>query len=205
MKLDMHTHLYRPEEDCMQVLNLRLRPEELKQMAGCSSTSEALECLHTDQGEAVPKEAPNLLLSAGIHPWDADCFPIPPDNLTKVLELVFSHPRIKYIGEIGLDKHSAADWQRQMEVFRLQLSLAKRLKKPVIIHCVKAMEQVLAAKTEFPGIPQWIIHGFRGNAVQARQWTDHGFWLSFGKNANMQALEACLGNACFETDDDLSK
>ena len=80
--------------------------------------------------------------------------------------------------------------------------LAADLRKPLILHVVKAMDEVLALHRRFSSqIPTWIIHGFRGNAQQAQQYLRHGFHLSFGPHHHPAALQATPPHRrFFETD-----
>ncbi len=182
MTTDIHTHHYRPQDDCLQVLNIRLRPDS--------------------DIRDFPPPADNLLLSAGIHPWDTGLF-TDKKAAEKILCKILSNERIAYIGEAGLDKLKGDTLQHQMELFRLQLSIADRLHKPVIIHCVKAMQEILAQKDDYKEIPEWIIHGFRGKATQARQWLEHGFSLSFGLHHDPKAYSLCPGDRRYTETDDL--
>ncbi len=139
---------------------------------------------------------PLLSLSTGIHPWKANVLPA-----TEKLEAVFAHPAISLIGEIGLDKICTVPYELQLRVFKLQLEMAGALKKPVLIHQVGGMDEMLACKKDHPEIPAWIIHGFRGKKTQALQWLQHGFCLSFGPQFNEAALQACPPECLFfETD-----
>ncbi|MBO5768735.1 MAG: TatD family hydrolase, partial [Bacteroidales bacterium] len=115
---------------------------------------------------------------------------------------LLQHPRVVLMGEIGLDKLCDAPFDKQRQLFEQQLSLAAEMKKPVILHVVKAMDEVLALHRRFSSqIPAWIIHGFRGNAQQAQQYLRHGFHLSFGPRYNPDAFQATPpARRLFETD-----
>ena len=76
----------------------------------------------------------------------------------------------------------------QKNVFLRQAVLAEKLKKPLIIHCVKAWGELIAIrKIVKPHIP-WIIHGFRGNGELAQQLILQGFYLSFGEHFQISSL-----------------
>ena len=185
MTIDIHTHHYRPDSPQVQVLNLRLPPD----------FSAAL----------MPPPADNLRLSAGIHPWDAALFSPSPQLRGRLMTLCRDE-RIVYVGEIGLDKSCRASLPAQMELFRLQLSVADELKKPVILHCVRAMQEIIALKADYPSVPEWIVHGFRGHALQARQWLSKGFHLSFGVRYDPEAFAVCPPACRYrETDEESMK
>ncbi len=114
--------------------------------------------------------------STGLHPWylqDAD-------ESVKQLKEIAALPQVIAIGECGLDKVCATDWKLQLSIFSKQIALAADLHKPLIIHCVRAWEEVLAMlQQNKPRVPV-IFHGFnKGN--MATRLTDLGYYLSFGK------------------------
>ena len=90
----------------------------------------------------------------------------------------------------------------QREIFRASASLAENAGIFLIVHCVKAWDELIASKKELkPRVP-WIIHGFRGNATLAGQLIRQGFYLSFGEYFNPGAVrEAWPGRLFAETDD----
>lgn len=118
------------------------------------------------------------LFSAGIHPWDT-IYPLPDPAIPASL---ISSPGLIAIGECGLDRLRGADLAVQTHVFRQHALLAETHSKPLIIHCVRAWQEILELKSEMrPQVP-WIIHGFRGKPELAAQLTGHGFYLSFGEH-----------------------
>lgn len=120
--------------------------------------------------------------AAGIHPWFAD------REALALLRVYAEHPQVVAIGETGLDRLSSVSWTLQEELFTRQIQLAGEVRKPLIIHCVKAWQELMAIrKIAAPDIP-WIIHGFRGNAFLATQLLHAGFYLSFGFRFQSEAL-----------------
>ncbi|MBT6360285.1 MAG: TatD family hydrolase, partial [Candidatus Thioglobus sp.] len=83
------------------------------------------------------------------------------------------------IGECGLDYLKDIDKKIQLYFFNFQLSLAEKYKLPVIIHSVKATEDVIFLLKMHPKI-SGEIHGFSGSEDQAKQLTSMGFYLGFG-------------------------
>lgn len=139
--------------------------------------------------------------SAGIHPWDA--------HLTPPFDLIASaanDPRLWAIGECGLDKNATADMKRQMALFEPQIELALTHDKHLIIHCVKAWDELIRLYQKHHKKNEkcmWIIHGFRGNSQLATQLLKLGFKLSINykrKNELLQKLPAV--DYFFETDED---
>lgn len=141
--------------------------------------------------------------SIGVHPWHADEANIEViDRLVYNLQNDVNH-HIKAIGECGLDKLCTVPLQIQIDVFRQQVLISERFQLPVIIHCVKAMDELLALKKELQPTQPWIWHGFRGKPQQLQQLINNGFYISFGFKYNRESLIACpLERMFLETDDD---
>ena len=137
--------------------------------------------------------------SVGIHPWYIDKKLMPDVRRLATLPIVVA------IGETGLDKNTAKnqdDFSLQKEIFAEHILLSEEVKKPLIIHCVKAWDELLSIrKTTKPSMP-WIIHGFRGNATLATQLLNAGLYLSFSINHNVEALKVTWnkGRLFAETD-----
>ena len=83
-----------------------------------------------------------------------------------------------------------------------RLAVSRQL--PVIIHCVKAWDELLAIKKDFPETLPCIIHGFRGKPQLAESLLSKGFYLSFGFRFHPQSLTLCPSDRLFfESDEDL--
>ena len=104
------------------------------------------------------------------------------------------HPKVKAIGEIGLDYHyEDIPRELQKKAFIAQMELAKELKLPVIVHEREAHEDGLAIVKAFPEVTG-VFHCFSGSAELARQLVDLGWYIGFTgvltfKNAR-RAIEA---------------
>lgn len=139
-------------------------------------------------------------LSCGIHPWyikEADA------QLEALKNYLDSFENIVAIGEAGLDKlHSPVSLSQQQFIFHQQAMLAEEYGKPLIIHCVKAWEEIIHEKRSLrPSVP-WILHGFRGKGELAWQLLREGFRLSFGLNFQPSALRKAWPDGLFlETDE----
>lgn len=84
------------------------------------------------------------------------------------------------VGEIGLDYYiDNPDHQRQEDLLRQQLRIAREARLPVLLHCRKAHDQILKALREIP-VPGGIAHAFNGSLQQAQQYIELGFKLGFG-------------------------
>ncbi|UWY27259.1 TatD family hydrolase [Flavobacterium sp. TR2] len=117
--------------------------------------------------------------SIGIHPWYIDENRL--DEDLKIMEEKLQTENCLAIGECGLDKRIEVPFDLQISVFEKQLELATKFKKPVVIHCVAAFQEVMAIKKKMKISVPMIIHGFSKNNQLASQLTSAGFYLSFGK------------------------
>lgn len=161
--------------------------------------------LHPEQ--AIFNYSPEMLVaqlptycSVGIHPWY-----LTPDNLrTKWdwLMLAVHHPNVLAIGEAGLDKAVDVPFALQLDVFERQIELSEVMELPLIIHCVRAANEIVELKKRIQPHMPWIIHGFRGKKEQALQYIRHGIFLSFGEKYQEEALRAVPVDRLFlETDE----
>lgn len=125
-------------------------------------------------------------ISAGIHPW----------HVTErwneefaAVRRIAAESNCAAIGECGIDKvNAAAPVGVQEEAFRAHALLAEEHGKPLIIHCVKGMEEIIALHKDMKPKQAWIIHGFRGKPQQAAQLLKAGLYLSFGERYNEESL-----------------
>lgn len=126
-----------------------------------------------------------LYYSVGIHPWqvgratDADF-----DRLAECAR----SDNVLMIGECGIDKLRGGDLPMQMSVLERHIALSEQVCKPLVLHCVRASNELCRLRRQLrPSMP-WIVHGFRGNARVASQLLDAGFYLSYGERFNPEAL-----------------
>jgi len=152
-----------------------------------------------------PKELQDDILyySIGIHPWFIKKESL--DDEYRILKTALVNKNCIAIGECGLDKLTATAFELQKEVFVKQLVLAKKYKKPLIIHCVKAFDELILIRKKYPEV-KMIIHGFTKNNKLSKQLQNQGFYLSFGKQLlkNKMLLTGIdISKLFFETDDAL--
>jgi TatD DNase family protein len=142
--------------------------------------------------------------SAGLHPWyitAATC-----QQQLNQLEKIATQKNIAAIGECGLDKICPTDFALQQTAFTAQIQLANKINKPLVIHCVKAFDEVLHLLQQQQNKVPVIFHGFNKSAVLAQQLIHKGSYLSFGKALQQPRMQAVLKllpvNKIFlETDD----
>jgi TatD DNase family protein len=117
--------------------------------------------------------------SIGIHPWYIVENRIETD--LKIIEEKLQTKNCLAVGECGLDKRIEIPLEQQIIVFEKQLALAEKYKKPVVIHCVAAFQEVIEMKKKLKISVPMIIHGFSKNNQVAQQLIKEGFYISFGK------------------------
>jgi TatD DNase family protein len=149
---NLHTHSYTNQDDVIEIVN------------------------------QYPQEFDNSIpnYSIGIHPWYIAENRI--DSDLQIIESKLQGQNCKAIGECGLDKRIEISMALQQRVFEKQLALAEKYKKPVIIHCVGAFQEVIAIKKKMNISVPIVIHGFSKNIEMANQLVKNGFYLSFGKS-----------------------
>ena len=141
--------------------------------------------------------------SLGIHPWYIE------KNSTAQLDALYKYGKkeqVLAIGECGLDKLCDTPWSVQETMFRKQITYANSIRKPLIIHCVRAYNECLAIlKQENVCVPV-IFHGFDKNIELASQIIRHGYFLSLGPSIQSHKKESLikqipLQHIFLETDD----
>ena len=144
-------------------------------------------------------EGEATLPSLGLHPWHLT--PDWQEQLAAIEAQLTTAPTATLIGECGLDRACTTPYDLQLAAFQAQIALSERLQKPLILHCVRAIDDVLHL---YRGTRQpWIWHGFRGKPQQLQQLITHGFYISFGFLHNADSLRACPRQRLFlETDED---
>ena len=176
--LDLHTH------------HVRLLPETIE-----------LRSCHLSEVGSLPTH-PSLYYSIGLHPW----FPeeLREDSLPRLREALGAS-RVLALGEAGLDKVTQhTTLSTQICLLRAQIQLSEELGLPLILHLVRAQDDLLRLRKELHPDQPWVIHGFRGGINQARQLLRAGLYLSFGRHFHPESLAAAHaeGRAFLETDDE---
>ncbi len=120
-----------------------------------------------------------IYATVGVHPNDTP--KLTPDTFAD-LEGLLAHPKVKAIGEIGLDYHWGTPKEMQLPAFVRQLELAASAKMPIVIHTRDAWTDTLdVLKTHWAGhgLP-CLMHCFTGTVEQADECLNLGFHLAFG-------------------------
>jgi TatD DNase family protein len=126
-----------------------------------------------------------VFAAAGCHPHNADGLD---QERAAALQALAEQPEVCAVGEIGLDFYrDLSPRSEQVGVFKQQLATARRIEKPVAVHCRDAGETLWpivqewsrAAGGRLPGgRPLGVMHYFAGDADAARRYVDIGFLIS---------------------------
>ena len=118
-----------------------------------------------------------IYAAVGSHPDVAD--EVNEDVLEAYRTLVRDNPKVKAIGEIGLDYHyEDIPREIQLKAFRMQMELARELKLPVIVHEREAHDDGMRVVHDFPDVTG-VFHCYSGSAEMARQLVDLGWYIGF--------------------------
>lgn len=202
MLFDTHAHLDDHAFDADREQLLAALPEQglaLVMNPGCSLAS-------SRSAVALANRFGYIYAAVGSHPDAAD--EVSEAVLAEYRELCKQNPKVRAIGEIGLDYHYE-DIPRavQLEAFRAQMALARELGLPAIVHEREAHEDGMAVVRDFPDVTG-VFHCYSGSAEMARQLVDRGWYIGFTgvltfKNAR-KALEVAasipLERIVLETD-----
>lgn len=119
-------------------------------------------------------------LSIGLHPWHLDKWD-EPGNLMEKLYHACSSENVIFIGEAGLDKIKNPDMDFQSEIFKTHIHISEKLKKPLVIHCVRAYEELLSIYKQENPAQVWINHGFDSSPEMAVDLVKKGIYISLGE------------------------
>ncbi len=146
----------------------------------------ALEVINVRYGvEEIPSEG---YFSIGVHPYDIE-------KVSTIDEMrgIAKDPRCLAIGECGIDRR-IDNFEKQAEIFALHCQLAEELKKPLIIHCVRASSEILSVAKRFDIVK--IFHSF----TKLKDSEDIYFSLSMRNIPHSDGID--INRILLETDDD---
>ena len=191
MIFDTHAHLddraFDPDREAL----LAQLPQDgisLVMNPGCSLAS-------SQAAVALAKQYDYVFAAVGSHPDAAN--EVNEAVISQYRTLVQENPKVRAIGEIGLDYHYE-DIPRdiQQRAFRAQMALAAELNLPVIVHEREAHEDGMKLVEEFPGVTG-VFHCYSGSLEMAKWLVSRGWYIGFGgvltfKNAR-KAVEVASG------------
>lgn len=145
----------------------------------------------------------NVRCSIGLHPWYLQRDTLEMDYLW--MNELSVKPEVIAIGECGLDKLCKVSWELQLDAFHWQVNLAKVVQKPLIIHCVRAQQDILKVIKDI-GV-SFVFHGFNRSSHMANEIIEAGGSLSLSldflktENGQRVAMNVDQKSIFLETDD----
>jgi TatD DNase family protein len=129
---------------------------------------------------AAEKWNTSVLAAVALHPNEAPVVEDLDADL-KVIEQLAQHPRVRAIGETGLDYFRTPPElrARQQESFKWHIDLAKRMNKALVIHDRDSHDDVLSVLSEVGAPEKTIFHCFSGDVAMAKICIERGYILSF--------------------------
>ena len=125
----------------------------------------------------LSQEYDYIYAAVGSHPDAAD--EVNEEVLEEYRKLCKLNPKIKAIGEIGLDYHyEDIPREIQLKAFRMQMELARELNLPAIVHEREAHEDGMKVVDEFPEVTG-VFHCYSGSAEMAKELIKRGWYIGF--------------------------
>ena len=173
MLFDTHAHMddHAFDEDRQELLaSLPGQGIALLMNPGCSLES-------SRNVDALTRQYDYIYGAVGSHPDVAD--EVNEAVLEEYRMLCKQNPKIKAIGEIGLDYHyEDIPRELQLKAFRAQMELARELGLPVIVHERDAHEDGMKVVDEFPDV-KGVFHCYSGSAEMAKELIKRGWYIGF--------------------------
>jgi TatD DNase family protein len=141
-----------------------------------------------------PTEATDVVAKAIALQQDPEAGPGALEAALAEIEQLADHPRIRVIGETGLDHYwvgadDMAGRFAQVVSFRRHIELAKRLGKVLQIHDRDAHDAVLRVLSEEGAPERTVFHCFSGDVAMARFCAEQGWYLSFAGTLTFKTAE----------------
>ena len=171
---DTHAHLHFPDyaEDLDAVLE-RARAAGVRGMVTIGTDRETNRAV-----TALVKRVPDVWATVGIHPHDAG--EAAEADFEEMERLAGEEPKVVGFGEMGLDFfRDLSPREVQEKVFRRQIDIARRARKPIVVHCRDAHAEILGVlREERAGETGGVMHCFSGDVEIARRCLDLGLYIS---------------------------
>ena len=173
MLFDTHAHMDDEAFHADREVLLASLPQQglaLVMNPGCSLAS-------SRNASALSQTYDYIYAAVGSHPDVAD--EVNEEVLNEYRRLVAENPKVKAIGEIGLDYHyEDIPREIQLQAFRAQMALAKELGLPAIVHERDAHEDGMKVVDEFPEVTG-VFHCYSGSAEMAKELVKRGWYIGF--------------------------
>ncbi|HYB70201.1 MAG TPA: TatD family hydrolase [Candidatus Bathyarchaeia archaeon] len=196
---DTHAHLHFPEllEDLDAVLE-RAHAAGVREMVTIGTDRET-----NPAAVALAGRLDRVYATVGIHPHDAA--EATEEDFADLERLARESTKVVALGEMGFDFfRNLSPRAAQEKVFRRQLGIARRLGKPVVVHCRDAHAETLAILAdEKVGEVGGVMHCFSADVTVARRCLDLGLWISLAGPVTYKNARALPEVARFVPEDRL--
>ena len=196
---DTHAHLHFPDyADDLDAVLERARGAGVRGMVTIGTDRESNQAV-----VEMARRVPDVWATVGIHPHDAG--DAGEADFAEMEKLARSEAKVVGFGEMGLDFYrNLSPPEAQREVFRRQISMARELGKPLVIHCRDAHDETLAILAEERAREiGGVMHCFSGDVQIARRCLDLGLFISLAGPVTYKNARALPEVARFVPEDRL--
>jgi TatD DNase family protein len=206
--VDTHCHLNLDEfnDDILDVINQSIKQNVYPLLIPGIDMKTSLKAIE------IAEHFDHVYAAIGIHPNEASTWD---ESTAKLILELTQHPKVKAIGEIGLDYYwNKSSPEQQKKIFLAQLELAEGSGLPVIIHSRNSIQEVLSLlNVWFSKQPDkqkklGVLHSFEGDLSEAKIAESINFFISLSgpvtyknaKNKHQLACDLSIENLLLETD-----
>lgn len=151
--------------------------------------------------------SPGQWFCAGVHPWKLNHF----NEDFELVKKLANQDNCLMIGEAGLDRSIDTELGKQEEIFCQHIELAIAMDKPLIIHNVRSLNDVLRLHKKYKKHTSWVLHDFNGSMQEMQSCHERKIYTSLGprffESSTAKIAQTILNNSIeleyifFETDD----
>ncbi|MCO4793247.1 MAG: TatD family hydrolase [Bacteriovoracaceae bacterium] len=157
--------------------------------------------INENDNTSPPDSSP---FSIGLHPW----FQLN-DTIFNKVKMISKLKNCVAVGETGLDKVRDENFELQVIYLKKHFELAEEIEKPVILHCVKAYNDILKIALDMKLTVPVIFHDYNGGEeITIRLIKESNFYFSLGRlfmskssKVRQSVSHIPINRVCFETDD----
>ena len=187
MFTDTHCHLSKEDYDDIDTVVENAKDNQINRLiiSGCEKRN-------IDEAIEIANKHKNIYLALGFHPEEAN--EITKEDIAELKSKIINNKKVVAIGEIGLDYHYIKDNKdKQKELLREMIKIAKELNLPVVIHTRDAFQDTydILKEENVSGV----IHCFSGNEENAKMYMKIGFSLGI----EFQTFKYVSFNTSFES------
>lgn len=174
MWADSHCHLDDERYGGLSVQDIVTRAKESQVTRLITIGTDIKSC---NKVTRIASEFDNVYCTIGVHPHESDKVKLA--DVEAALAEYVKAPKVVGIGEIGLDYFkNISSVGTQRKLFELQLGIAARHGRPVVVHCRDAHDDCVSILKEYR-LARVVLHCYTGTVEEARRYLDMGYYISF--------------------------